>query len=73
MTIQEVWQWYLKLLVDQAQYDLGVFSHWWMWAPLMIPALFYFFFVVIKWSVLTLPVTFAIGVMLRFWYTLVRR
>lgn len=37
-------------------FDVWVFSQWWLYAPLFIPAMFYFAFFVIKWSVLTLPV-----------------
>lgn len=36
-------------------FDLWVFSRWWLYVPLLIPALFYLALFFLKWSVLTAP------------------
>jgi hypothetical protein len=37
-------------------FDIWVFSQWWLYAPLLIPAFFYTIFFFIKWIVLTAPI-----------------
>lgn len=46
----------LETLARFYAFDLWVFTQWWLYAPLGIPAVFYFAFFVVKWWVLTLPV-----------------
>ncbi len=50
----------INVLQQLYLFDIWVFSQWWLYAPLFIPAMFYFAFFVIKWSVLTLPVWYPI-------------
>lgn len=44
------------LLIEQYEYDLAVLSQPWMYWCLLIPAIVYTAFFIIKWSVLTAPV-----------------
>lgn len=44
------------LLIEQYEYDLAVLSQPWMYWCLLIPAIAYTAFFIIKWSVLTAPV-----------------
>lgn len=50
----------LNVLQQLYLFDVWVFSQWWLYAPLLIPAMFYFAFFVVKWAVLTLPVWYPI-------------
>ena len=43
-------------LAEQWLYDIEVFSQWWMYACLLIPASLYLCFFIIKWIFLTLPI-----------------
>jgi hypothetical protein len=56
MALQEIFSNYLQLLWDSFQYDIDVFSQIWIYAWLLIPAVFYFIFFIIKWIVLTAPI-----------------
>lgn len=46
----------IDLLTRCYEYDVAVFSEPWMYYPLLIPALMYFAFFLLKWYVLTTPV-----------------
>lgn len=48
---------YLKILLACFEYDVDVFSKGWLYYWLLIPASVYLMFFVVKWLVLTLPVT----------------
>lgn len=50
----------LNVLQQLYLFDIWVFSQWWLYAPLLIPAMFYLMFFVVKWVVLTLPVWYPI-------------
>lgn len=50
----------LNVLQQLYLFDIWVFSQWWMYAPLLIPVMFYFAFFILKWVVLTLPVWYPI-------------
>lgn len=52
---------YLTVLYSQFMFDVDVFSQWWMYAFLCIPAGGYLVFFILKWVVLTLPITFLVG------------
>lgn len=52
-------------LVNQWLFDVAVFSHWWLYAPLLIPAVCYLAFFLLKWMVLTAPVWFPIAIIIR--------
>lgn len=45
----------LEVLSDQWVFDVQMMSHWWFWL-LVIPAMFYLPFMVLKWLLLTCPV-----------------
>lgn len=44
------------ILVEQYEYDIAVLSQPWMHWCLLIPAIAYTTFFIVKWSVLTAPV-----------------
>ena len=37
-------------------FDIWVFSQWWLYVPLLIPALVYLAFFFVKWVVITAPI-----------------
>jgi hypothetical protein len=47
---------YVMLLWNSFQVDIWVFSQWWAYAFLCIPAVAYLIFFCMKWFVLTLPI-----------------
>lgn len=51
---------YLEFLLGQLQNDAQGFTHWSMF--FIIPALFYFIFLVLKYVVLLLPVSIPLGI-----------
>ena len=55
----------LQVLYECWLFDLWVFSQWWLYAPLLIPAAGYLVFFFVKWVVLTapawLPVSLIVG------------
>jgi hypothetical protein len=55
---------YLNLLWRLFQYDINVFSQVWIYAWLLIPAIFYFIFFMMKWAVLTAPFWIPINMVL---------
>jgi len=54
--MKEVLDKYASLLYDLFLYDVEVYSQGWIYAWILIPALCYTVFFVIKWVVLTLPI-----------------
>ncbi len=56
MTLQIIFEKYINLLWQCFEYDVDVFSKWWMYAILVIPAIAYFVFFLFKWFVLTAPI-----------------
>lgn len=56
MTFIDLAQNYFALIWNAFQADVSAFSHWWMYAFLLIPALGYSFFFVLKWTFLTAPI-----------------
>ena len=57
----EVLEKYVDLLWYQFQYDIDVMSQPWMYFCLLIPAFFYFIFILLKWMVLMLPLLTIVG------------
>lgn len=55
-TSQQIFNEYLLFLWRAFQYDMDVFSKPWIYFSLLIPAMFYFAFFMLKWVVLTTPV-----------------
>ena len=47
---------YVNFLWQTFQFDIWVFSQWWAYAFLCIPALGYLAFFLIKWSIITMPI-----------------
>ncbi|EKD89610.1 MAG: hypothetical protein ACD_33C00034G0007 [uncultured bacterium] len=45
----------LNKLIELWLYDIEVFSQTWLYAWLLVPAMFYLMFFMIKWTVLTTP------------------
>ena len=47
------------------QFDIMVFSQWWLYAPFCIPFIFYVMFFALKWQILTLPIWLPIKLIFR--------
>lgn len=45
----------IDFLISTWEFDMWVFSQWWLYAPLLIPFLFYLVFYFLKWMIITLP------------------
>ena len=56
MKAKEILDAYLTFLWGQFQTDMSVLSNWWMWAALLIPAIFYILFMFVKWYILLFPI-----------------
>ena len=56
MTFIDLAQNYFALIWTSFQADVAAFSHWWMYAFFLIPALGYTLFFVLKWAFLTAPI-----------------
>ena len=56
MTYQEVINEYFTFIWKMFQYDMSVFSQGWLYYWLLIPAMCYFAFYMVKWVVLTCPI-----------------
>ena len=56
---------YLELLYSMLLYDLEVFSQGWLYYWLLIPAVGYFIFFLLKWMVLTVPVWMPLAIAFR--------
>lgn len=55
---------YFEFLLEQLAHDTEMFTHWWMWVFICIPAVIYFVFCCIKWSIILFPVLLALKVTL---------
>lgn len=55
MTLNELFEKYLKFMWETFMYDADVFSKGWIYYWLLIPAFFYLMFFCIKWTLLLLP------------------
>jgi len=55
MTYDRILDEYVTFLWRMFQYDMDVFSKPWIYWILLIPAMFYFAFFMIKWCILTTP------------------
>lgn len=47
------------------EFDVWVFSQWWLYAPLCIPAFLYLTFFYLKWGVLTAPLWLPLNLILQ--------
>ena len=47
---------YLDTIVSFFQFDIMVFSQWWLYAPFFIPCVFYMMFFFLKWTILFSPI-----------------
>ena len=65
MTYQEVINEYLTFIWRMFQYDMDVFSKGWLYYWLLIPAMFYFAFYMLKWVVLTCPIWMPISIIVK--------
>jgi len=64
MSIEQLVGEYLGFVWSTFQFDMHVFSQWWMYAFMLIPACAYFVFFLFKWFVITLPIWYPIIVVL---------
>ncbi len=65
MTYQEVINEYFTFIWKMFQYDMDVFSKGWLYYWLLIPAMFYFAFYILKWVVLTCPIWMPISIIVK--------
>jgi len=56
---------YLDFLWNSFQYDITVFSHGWLYYWLLIPAIGYAAFFVLKWVFLTVPLWMPFAILVR--------
>lgn len=59
---------YMNFLLNAFKYDMEVFSKPWIYICLLIPAILYFWFFVMKWYILLFPVWFPVRVILSPFY-----
>lgn len=62
MNLEQLFNAYLAYLWGAWQYDMGVYSQWWMYVLLFIPFTFYSMFFIIKWYILLAPITITLSV-----------
>jgi len=56
---------YFQILIECFRYDVSVFSNGWLYAPFLIPAIFYTMFFMVKWIVLSAPVWLPVSIVFR--------
>jgi hypothetical protein len=56
---------YAEFLWNCLQFDINVFSHGWMYYYLLVPAIGYFLFFILKWIILTIPMWMPLAVVMR--------
>jgi hypothetical protein len=59
---------YFNFLLSAFQYDIEVFSKPWIYICLLIPAIFYLMFFIMKWWVLLFPIWFPLRLILSPFY-----
>ena len=62
--MNEIAQQIAQILFDFWKFDMWVYSQWWLYAPLLIPAIFYSLFLTLKWAIITAPIWIPIRAML---------
>ncbi len=65
MIYQDIINEYLSFLWKMFQYDMNVFSQGWLYYWLLIPAMCYFSFFMIKWAVLTCPIWMPFSIIIK--------
>lgn len=65
MTQQEIIDQIAQMLFEFWKFDMMIYSQWWMYAPLLIPVLFYTVFFMMKWSIITAPVWLPFSIIFR--------
>jgi len=71
--MEEIFNQYLKLLWSLFQYDVDVFSQGWLYACLLVSAVAYFIFFILKWAVLTAPFWIPINMVFGGFKSLIKR
>lgn len=56
MTERSVWERIGHKVVDMWEWDLEVLAEPWMYYPLLVPAILFMSFVVIKWAIILCPI-----------------
>lgn len=65
MTQQEIIEQIAQMLFEFWKFDMMIYSQWWMYAPFLIPVLFYTVFFIMKWSIITAPVWLPFSIIVR--------
>lgn len=65
MSLLELFNAYLGFLWETFNYDLEVFSQGWIYYLLLIPAMGYFMFFILKWTILLIPLYMPLTMILR--------
>ena len=55
----------IDIYIRMFEFDAWVFSQWWLYAPLCVPAIFYISFFALKWYVLTIPLWLPVSLILQ--------
>ena len=56
MTIVELFHKYLGLIWRCFEYDIHIYTRWWMYAFILVPAIGYTIFFFLKWVILFAPI-----------------
>jgi len=61
LSLHDIFLQYVNFAWHTFNFDMWVFSQWWCWAPLGIPAVCYGVFFMIKWVFITFPLWFPVS------------
>jgi ABC-type dipeptide/oligopeptide/nickel transport system permease component len=64
-TMEAIFEKYFSFILNSIVNDVHAYNHWWMWVPMLIPAIFYTAFLVLKFFILMLPITIPFGIVAR--------
>ena len=63
--MEKIFEQIVQMLFEFWKFDMMVYSQWWLYAPLLIPAIFYTIFFMLKWSIITAPVWLPLSIVFK--------
>lgn len=63
--MEKIFEQIVQMLFEFWKFDMMIYSQWWMYAPFLIPVLFYTVFFIMKWSIITAPVWLPFSIIVR--------
>lgn len=54
-----------SMLFEFWKFDMMIYSQWWLYLPLCIPAFVYTVFFICKWSIITAPIWLPFSIILK--------